>query len=77
MNHRNGDRCTSFSGESEKVNTMKKQTAIKYADLANEKSSLYYWADYDHEKGEWCVKNICKRHFYTVAELKKYLGGRL
>ncbi len=56
---------------------MKKQTAIKYADLANEKSSLYYWADYDHEKGEWCVKNICKRHFYTVAELKKYLGGRL
>lgn len=58
---------------------MKKQTAIKYENIINnnDRSSHYFWADYDSLKGKWCIVNEAHRRFYTVKELKKYMGGRL
>lgn len=58
---------------------MKKATAIKYENIVNnsDTSDLYFWADYDNQKGKWYICNTAKRRFYTVKELKKYMGGRL
>lgn len=55
---------------------MKKQTAIRYADILteNEDQIFSYWADYDANKKTWYIYNSCKRRFYTVKELKRYLG---
>ena len=58
---------------------MKKQTAIKYENIIsnNDRSNLYFWAEYDSLKGQWCIINSAHRRFYTVKELKRYMGGRL
>ena len=58
---------------------MKKQTAIKYENIINNNgiSSLYFWAEYDSVKGKWCIVSKAHRRFYTIKELKKYMGGRL
>lgn len=59
---------------------MKKQIAMKYENILNSNDGIgvYFWADYDNNriKGTWYITNGCHR-FYTVNELKKYMGGRL
>lgn len=61
-------------GHNKKGENMKKQTAIKYADLLTEISIFQFWADYDALRKKWYIYNVCKRRFYTVKELKSYFG---
>lgn len=55
---------------------MKKRTALRYENIINDETDYYACSAYDNQKEKWYICAM-KRHFYTVKELKKYMGGRL